>query len=336
MPDSADLLVTGSGFTRKEGEEFAQKAMMKSLRAKRLVMNSMLVCGIAWLAMFVWAMVNYWGVEEGDQITPASTFPLAQTEVLSVQWPSPLFRPKLLACAGDHVFTSDGYRIFKHFLDGTPSTEVPCPGLDHIIADLSAACNSTGCHAVALVHDVSSGSAAATTKVVDCGGVFGGQPTLAFAQETKPAEHLAVISGSSPLQISQSKPKLLATHMGELVQYTWVQSTQVWIAEWGFGSMPFLSSDNSGQSGSDGTFGPRALSSSGGAVMIFRSAPAHTTAVEVRSTETMQAKGEWRIPAEFAPLKRGCAKSSTSALILADGHSQGGDSSPLLILATLA
>eukprot|EP00445_Apocalathium_hangoei_P007676 CAMPEP_0203851064 /NCGR_PEP_ID=MMETSP0359-20131031/7133_1 /ASSEMBLY_ACC=CAM_ASM_000338 /TAXON_ID=268821 /ORGANISM="Scrippsiella Hangoei, Strain SHTV-5" /LENGTH=738 /DNA_ID=CAMNT_0050767039 /DNA_START=56 /DNA_END=2272 /DNA_ORIENTATION=+ len=269
--------------TNQDLLDIRRRAARKHHSAHKALEQALLVCVIMWLGMLAWAVV-YYAAEPWLPLKEASAGAVASTQALYVRWPSQLYNPESLACAGGRVFTADRYRVFEVFPGGGSAVEVICTGIEGLIQDIGAACDSRGaCHPVVLSDN----------KVFDCSGVLGKTTAATLARTVgRVAQHLAVVQADPP--------QLLAMIDSELSQYGWSATHGSWFPEWYLGLL-------------DG--GLRGLSVVDG-VMMFVRANAAGAAVEVRSIEAPSASRVWHLPPATPAVLSACGPNSSRALLL--------------------
>eukprot|EP00928_Gymnodinium_smaydae_P027998 TRINITY_DN21476_c0_g6_i1.p1 TRINITY_DN21476_c0_g6~~TRINITY_DN21476_c0_g6_i1.p1 ORF type:complete len:760 (+),score=77.49 TRINITY_DN21476_c0_g6_i1:51-2282(+) len=295
--ESADDAGTHEYFSPADLVNFRIRAVKKHLASHKMLLQAAGVCCAMWLCLTGWAIAQQAVVpwQKGDLVSPKQMVE-ANVESIGVKWPSPLYHPRSVACAGSEVFTADRYQIYKVFPKGdTAAIRVPCDGLSGTIQALSATCNEHGCHPLALVHG------AKGAYVVNCSS------SVPLVGDARAAQHLAMVHGAT-----SAEPKLLVTHGSELVQYKEGQS--VWRSEWSLGQL-----SNSERL--------RDVASSSNATMFFYSAPGKRATIEVMSMRDQEQVSRWTVPRDVLS---GCATGHRSAMLLIDEANR-----PALVQATL-
>jgi len=327
-----------------DDEEFECKAQATSVHIKQTVRYTLVTTAVLWLSMFFWSAAKFWIDPLTLTTREAMGSPVGvAAETLQVAWPSLLFRPKTMACAGGQIFASDGFRVFELFADGSPAREVSC-GLSSPLAGLTAACDSSpaGCRPFVLLEGSASGRSAA--EVIDCslassfGAAAAAWPLL---QDEELAEQIAFLPAAAETEARPQNVtglRLLSARNGEMVQFAWSENQGGWAPEWMLGQVSFLGEGSSPRPGLEASsLGPRAVgANSSGRVLLFRADVAQRPAVEARDPSSMELKGRWLLPSGLAPLAGGCAWDEASALVLpAASASTDGAAGPRLVRVTL-
>lgn len=323
-----------------DDDEFADKASSTSVYIRQTVRCTVFISGALWFAMFLWAAVVCW-VEplfamKQEVEVPLVAGPAVDMEVL---WPSPLFRPTTIACAGIRVFAADGFRVFELFptigsRSALPAEEVPC-GLERPIVGLTAFCDLASsssaaaapglCRPMALVRGA--GNASAVNEVVEC-GPGGARPLL---QDSKPAGLVAAFPQGS----AEDPQRLVSAREGELVQF--VASADGWAPEWNLGAVPFFTPGAAGNVEATAQAGEAAVgvAASGGRLLLFRASGDARHSIEARSLQTLAVDGRWLLPPGLGPIASGCAWDKANAIVLPAGSSSSAASTPRLVRVAL-
>lgn len=296
--------------------EFEQRASETSASIKSTMRNTILCSAGLWLAMFSWAAMSYW-VDVDNFGVKRVVYKTSQVQDdLLIRWPNPLFRPIAASCAQGSIFVTDGFRIYS-VSESRKAEEIPCPGLEQRIVDLSVSCNEQGCSPLALVN---SSSITSFSSVIDCpSGTI--QPLL---QDDTASEHFDVVQ-------MKSEPRLFATRKQQMVVYS--STSSQWKPEAFLGQLSFLSElggmDSRPLQDAEGLV---ALSSVGTNLFFIRRAVPTRAAVELKDAMTMESKGLWQLPTGFPAIQGGCAESNSSLLVLV-GKEVGTGSSQLIRLS---
>mmetsp|Transcript_119478 Transcript_119478/g.381186 ORF Transcript_119478/g.381186 Transcript_119478/m.381186 type:complete len:1087 (+) Transcript_119478:139-3399(+) len=138
-----------------EDDRFDIQVAKTTKHVHSVVRRSLAVSILMWISLLVWSVLEFWlplseSSSGGDSeyiytssgvssaLLLRSPPPLQEVDVI---WPSPLFRPQSLSCAGGRVFVSDQFRVFELLPDGH-TQEVRCP-LDSAVVGLTARCKAT-------------------------------------------------------------------------------------------------------------------------------------------------------------------------------------------------
>jgi len=249
--------------------------------------------------MLVWAILTYWLAKPVSQWQYA----VVSEEQPEIAWPSPLFRPTLLACAGGMTAVSDGFRIYSLSLLGGRARHVSCPGLTGSIRDLSIACDPEGCSAVALIE----------SAVVHC--KLGAVPI-----QDASLQFFSFFEGSSSANFTDQQ--LLGGEADKLVLYGRSNDASIWQPEAFWGRLGFLAELGGIESRSlrPGE-GLLALDTSelNDLVIVRRLATPRPT-IQIRDS-TMQFKGQWYYPRNFPAVQSACTDKDNSVLVLLSSSS---------------
>jgi len=287
-----------SGWPTDE-DEFTWRAEHTRSQIRSTAHSTILASALLWLAMLVWAILTYWLAKPVSQWQYA----VVSEEQPEVAWPSPLFRPTLLACAGGMTAVSDGFRIYSLSLRGGRARHVSCPGLTGSIRDLSIACDPEGCSAVALIE----------SAVVHC--KLGAVPI-----QDSSLQFFTFFEGSSSANFTDQQ--LLGGEADKLVVYGRSNDASIWQPEAFWGRLGFLAELGGIESRSlrPGE-GLLALDTSerNDLVIVRRLATPRPT-IQFRDS-TMQFKGQWYYPRNFPAVQSACADKDNSVLVLLSSSS---------------
>eukprot|EP00928_Gymnodinium_smaydae_P042924 TRINITY_DN28860_c2_g1_i1.p1 TRINITY_DN28860_c2_g1~~TRINITY_DN28860_c2_g1_i1.p1 ORF type:complete len:748 (+),score=86.23 TRINITY_DN28860_c2_g1_i1:59-2302(+) len=279
--------------TKKDLEGYRIRRERKQKLARRAICFASAACCSMWLSLTGWAIARYayhsYELLESLQRIEASKKRLVGVEKLAVQWPSPLYHPHSIACASGSVFTADRYNIFQVFPWGNaPAVKVDCDGLrGGRIESVSVACRGERCHPLALVRRSNGVSFVNCTSATSMAGI---------SQTTKYLAAVQVLDDSDG-----ADPKLLTSRAGDLVQYERADQSAPWQSRWTLGRLSEPAD-------------LRSIASSGNFAMLFYTARAAASFVDVLDLQTGKSDGHWSAPA--AALS-GCAIGDRSVLLLA-------------------
>ncbi|CAE7808521.1 unnamed protein product [Symbiodinium sp. CCMP2592] len=265
-------------FTSTEDmEAYKQRSQRKYVRGRRAVLQGLCVCVCMWISVTVWATVHY-----TVQLFLAESH-RASVAFLEVEFPS-RFTPHGLACADGHMFVADRYSIYEVWpaASGRSAVKRECK-LDGPIEAISATCDLSGCHPVALVN-AQSGSI-----VTNCSAAS------LLLGDGRVAQHLA-----TPLHASRGQG-LLTTHGNELVEYG--QKNDGWAAERTL-SYKYPQSQR-----------VRGLAWKGNSPLVLRIDPdGHLDLEEMKLGERSSIL--WHLPTSVSQARSVCSPDAASALLL--------------------
>eukprot|EP00931_Biecheleriopsis_adriatica_P008548 TRINITY_DN109705_c0_g1_i1.p1 TRINITY_DN109705_c0_g1~~TRINITY_DN109705_c0_g1_i1.p1 ORF type:complete len:864 (-),score=121.42 TRINITY_DN109705_c0_g1_i1:191-2737(-) len=315
-----------------DDRQFELRAADTRERIQSTARATILATACLWFLMFLWAVMRYWVISDGGGVSMKvvnNQYAVEATNQPAISWPSPLFRPTLLACAGSSIFASDGFKIYELADAGISATAavrpVRCPGLEGSVVDLSVSCGMQGCHPVALVHGARYGAAAA---VVDCQG--SAKPLL---QDEVAAERFTVLG--MPSNFTQQR--LLVGRQGELVEYSWSAEDDGWLPEELVGRINFLNqlggTDNRKLHKDEGLLALGTLGTTD--LMIVRKLSVPRATIEVRDGSTMVPKGQWHYPKNFPAVASACSETAGSLLVLLSSSADAGNGPPRIVRLSL-
>jgi uncharacterized membrane protein len=312
--DADHLSVLESGYSfwdEATFKDFKCRGSKKRERTLKAMTSATVTSAILWFAMLAWATNHYWLIPNNEASQDDG---VAQLEELNVNWPSPAFRPRHLACSGYTVVVSDGLRVFEIFpfrAVAQEAREVQCGQTSHRIADLSLMCTDGGenCNTVALMKGELT-MAASTIMTCSKNGMLQDESSASLVPET--AKLIEVVGGNS----SAVKNMLVATQE-DLVEYSGMVDAASWVPRRLYWDVPLRDQEV-------GTL--RALGSLSNVLVLFRSKDdtksGHSfVEVEGRLLNNMAVQSTWYLPPlPQNALSGACAVDESTALFLVNGR----------------
>lgn len=304
--------------------EFEDKAEDMEADTKFAVRQTLFLSAMLWGVVFLWGCYKYlpymWRDVEGDQTDQWLLSLEAKAEEINVFWPK-FFRPHAVACgAGGSIFMADRSAIYEGNANGGALQRVEC-ALNGTIADISSACDGSGCWPVALLQ-----RDAGPAKVVSCAHDM----AMPLLRDQEPADLVTGFGGTTGGWPNQ----LLASRNGTIVQYS-TSHSDGWSPEWFVGPLN-VRQPRSGTGRRRRTATTlRALSTSGNRLLLFYGAATSGVAeayAERRDVQTMTRHASWSLPESVAPISSGCAlDGGNAALVLPESKAQLGAPEPRLV-----
>lgn len=287
----------------RECSKVEKRLWFKVARVRQVVIWGFFVVRTLWAISVVWA---FWkaltcgpnGFKNNNAVhLPFHRGPpVAFTEKLSWEWPSPFFRPHALVCPRHMVFMADEFRVFE--LSKGKVLPHDCE-VNGTIADLAADCDHTGCWPVVLLR---------------------GSPPMLYDCKTRRKEVLLQTGDSADRFATgrRGQDELLyvahrgADNQGRVVQYFWSNGRMGWAPEWGV--------VNIGPSGLD------AMDVVHSRLLLFRTEDARTpgsgSSVEILSLNSGRTCGLYELPPGI--VGAGCSKGDGNTVLIlvrdAEGH----------------
>eukprot|EP00928_Gymnodinium_smaydae_P096472 TRINITY_DN8533_c0_g2_i4.p1 TRINITY_DN8533_c0_g2~~TRINITY_DN8533_c0_g2_i4.p1 ORF type:complete len:809 (+),score=175.26 TRINITY_DN8533_c0_g2_i4:65-2428(+) len=343
-----------------DDKEFEERSARTSFHIKRSVRQTLFMSAFLWGCMFVWSVVRFIRYAEADESTlgdesggggstaailgldaPGRPLLSAGGEQVAITWPSPLFRPSRVACAGGSVFFADRFSVFE--LTNGAVTRVDCGELDSPIADVAAFCNGLRCAPILLLSSLGALASDRHSRVVDC--ATGNTSTLFYDESS--AEHLA-IRAERPGQPLEAQQILVGHSSGDFVQYAWRSRRHGWEPEAYLGKVhsagatpdasapappPFRGFDVSVGDGGGRLLLFWGVGASGLAGSRGRNGPTgKPIAVDARDLATMERSRAWAVADSIGPLQDGCATNGGfAAYVLRDQGPAPDGTAPALL-----
>jgi len=152
-------------------------------------------------------------------------------------------------------------------------------------------------------------------EVLDCATGLRQHIVKGAAGEAQPAEHNLEVYARDGMEF------LIEARDGEMMQYSWKNSTGTWELDWDFGS--------AGK-------GLRGLGTLGNRLLLFHGAPSGHPAITVHDVATMEKISSWLLPKDVSPLRGGCVwADGKSALVLPQPGAAPGSSVPSVVKVQL-